>query len=150
MFIHMQKIQADLAKPKVTKLSTRPSQKSLISGLVRKRPAAADLAATGAPPASAAATKKPCTSSSSSTASSTTTTTTSTHTADNTSPDSVSPNAAGLYCIGVLPGIGRYTESSDSEKSTDTDEDYDYSSYDWVGRKISKDNHDHSQCGGSH
>lgn len=44
-----------------------------------------------------------------------------------------------LRCIGILPGIGKYTESSDSDKSTDTDEDYDYSSYDWIGRQIHKD-----------
>lgn len=64
--------------------------------------------------------------------------------------DAVDPPAAGLYCIGILPGIGKYTESSDSEKSTDTDEEYDYSSYDWVGRRVKKDDHDHSKCSGSH
>lgn len=47
-----------------------------------------------------------------------------------------------LECIAILPGIGKYTESSDSDKSTDTEEDYDFSSYDWIGRKIKK----HTAC----
>lgn len=48
-----------------------------------------------------------------------------------------------LKCIGILPGIGKYRESSDSEKSTDTDDDYDFSDFDWVGRKIK---HNHEDC----
>lgn len=44
-----------------------------------------------------------------------------------------------LKCIGILPGIGKYKDSSDSEKSTDTDDEYDFSDYDWVGRKVKKD-----------
>lgn len=46
-----------------------------------------------------------------------------------------------LKCIGILPGIGKYKDSSDSEKSTDTDDEYDFSDFDWVGRKVKK-NHD--------
>lgn len=46
-----------------------------------------------------------------------------------------------LKCIGILPGIGKYEDSSDSEKSTDTDDEYDFSDFDWVGRKV-KRNHD--------
>lgn len=48
-------------------------------------------------------------------------------------------STGALQCVAILPGIGKYGESSDSDKSTDTDEDYDYSSYDWVGRKIKHD-----------
>lgn len=44
-----------------------------------------------------------------------------------------------MKCIAILPGIGKYTESSDSEKSTDTEDEYDFSAYDWVGRKITRD-----------
>lgn len=44
-----------------------------------------------------------------------------------------------LKCIGILPGIGKYEDSSDSEKSTDTDDEYDFSDFDWVGRKVKKD-----------
>lgn len=43
-----------------------------------------------------------------------------------------------LKCIGILPGIGKYKDSSDSEKSTDTDDEYDFSDFDWVGRKMKK------------
>lgn len=50
-------------------------------------------------------------------------------------------NKGSLVCIGILPGIGKYKDSSDSEKSTDTDEEYDFSDYDWIGRKM-KRNHD--------
>lgn len=47
-----------------------------------------------------------------------------------------------LKCIGILPGMGKYVDSSDSEKSTDTDDDYDFSDYDWVGRKAKKSKED--------
>lgn len=47
-------------------------------------------------------------------------------------------NKGAFKCIGILPGIGKYKESSDSEKSTDTDDEYDFSDYDWIGRKIKK------------
>lgn len=47
-------------------------------------------------------------------------------------------NKGALKCIGILPGIGKYKDSSDSEKSTDTDDDYDFSDFDWVGRKVKK------------
>lgn len=54
-------------------------------------------------------------------------------------------NDGALKCIGILPGLGGYKESSDSEKSTDTDDDYDFSNFDWVGRKIKKDS-EHEGC----
>lgn len=47
-----------------------------------------------------------------------------------------------MKCIGILPGIGKYRDSSDSEKSTDTDDDYDFSDFDWVGRKVKKNSDD--------
>lgn len=50
-----------------------------------------------------------------------------------------------LKCIGILPGIGKYKESSDSDKSTDTEDEYDFSEFDWIGRKIKKESHD-SEC----
>lgn len=52
----------------------------------------------------------------------------------------VIPNDAhgAMKCIAILPGIGKYTESSDSEKSTDTEDEYDFSAYDWVGRKTTQ------------
>lgn len=63
----------------------------------------------------------------------------------NVSPESTSLDKGALKCIGILPGIGRYKESSDSDKSTDTDDEYDFSEYDWMGRKIKNDCND-SDC----
>lgn len=51
-------------------------------------------------------------------------------------------NKGSLVCIGILPGIGKYKDSSDSEKSTDTDEEYDFSDFDWVGRKVKRNDCD--------
>jgi hypothetical protein len=46
-------------------------------------------------------------------------------------------SAVGLQCIGILPGLGLYPDSSDSEQSSDTDQELgSASSYDLVGRKI--------------
>ncbi|KAG8237049.1 hypothetical protein J437_LFUL016115 [Ladona fulva] len=44
----------------------------------------------------------------------------------------------GLRCIGILPGLGSYPDSSDSEQSSNTDEDIPgtFSGYDLCGRKV--------------
>lgn len=44
----------------------------------------------------------------------------------------------GLKCIGILPGLGSYKDSSDSDCSSDTDQDpeLNQSRYDLLGRKI--------------
>ncbi|XP_020818159.1 protein FAM192A [Drosophila serrata] len=47
-------------------------------------------------------------------------------------------NTGALKCIGLLPGIGSYTESSDSEASTDDDEHGSCTRTDLCGRKILK------------
>ncbi|XP_016947255.1 PSME3-interacting protein [Drosophila biarmipes] len=47
-------------------------------------------------------------------------------------------NQGALKCIAVLPGIGSYTESSDSEASTDEEEPDTCSRTDLCGRKIPK------------
>lgn len=43
-----------------------------------------------------------------------------------------------MKCIGILPGLGSYEDSSDSECSSDTDQDPEpnHSKYDLLGRKI--------------
>lgn len=47
------------------------------------------------------------------------------------------PTAVGLQCIGILPGLGLYPDSSDSEQSSDTDQELaSPSGYDLLGRKI--------------
>lgn len=45
---------------------------------------------------------------------------------------------SGLKCIGILPGLGSYDDSSDSVSSSDTDQDPEpnHSKYDLLGRKI--------------
>lgn len=44
--------------------------------------------------------------------------------------------AGGMKCIGILPGLGSYQHSSDSEASSDTDEEIEQPKYDLLGRKI--------------
>ena len=47
-------------------------------------------------------------------------------------------NMGGMKCIGILPGLGSYGDSSDSDCSSDTDQDPEpsHSKYDLLGRKI--------------
>ncbi|KAJ9578014.1 hypothetical protein L9F63_025127, partial [Diploptera punctata] len=45
----------------------------------------------------------------------------------------------GMRCIGILPGLGLYPDSSDSEQSSDTDQELVSSiGYDLLGRKVSR------------
>lgn len=44
--------------------------------------------------------------------------------------------AGGMKCIGILPGLGSYQHSSDSEASSDSDEEIEQTKYDLLGRKI--------------
>lgn len=47
--------------------------------------------------------------------------------------------SVGLQCIGILPGLGLYPDSSDSEQSSDTDQELaSPSGYDLLGRKITQ------------
>lgn len=50
----------------------------------------------------------------------------------------VSSDIVGMKCIGILPGLGSYEDSSDSECSSDTDQDPEpnHSKYDLLGREI--------------
>lgn len=153
----LQKISAEKAivKPKAVKTATRPSQKSFLLGVVRKRPA------------SDSADAKPDNSNESTPAKNSklngSGTSTDDQNADKDETDSNTVetdskcdrdqdngsnqnqkidlsvhNTGAMKCIGILPGIGKYRDSSDSEKSTDTDDDYDFSDFDWVGRKVKK------------
>lgn len=47
-------------------------------------------------------------------------------------------HTGGMKCIGILPGLGSYDDSSDSDCSSDTDQDpeLNQSKYDLLGRKI--------------
>lgn len=47
-------------------------------------------------------------------------------------------NISGMKCIGILPGLGSYEDSSDSDCSSDTDQEPEpnRSKYDLLGRKI--------------
>lgn len=56
-----------------------------------------------------------------------------------TVPNQVNSNKySGLKCIGILPGLGTYDNSSDSDCSSDTDQEMEPnpSIYDMLGRKI--------------
>ncbi|XP_006620626.1 PSME3-interacting protein [Apis dorsata] len=50
----------------------------------------------------------------------------------------ITNETGGMKCIGILPGLGSYEDSSDSECSSDTDQDPEpnHSKYDLLGRKI--------------
>ncbi|XP_076231434.1 PSME3-interacting protein isoform X2 [Calliopsis andreniformis] len=51
-------------------------------------------------------------------------------------------NIGGMKCIGILPGLGPYEDSSDSDCSSDTDQDPEpnHSKYDLLGREIKIEN----------
>lgn len=53
---------------------------------------------------------------------------------------------SSLQCIGVLPGLGAYSDSSDSDNSSSSDIDPDSNSYDLVGRRLAQitSTHQHS------
>jgi len=57
---------------------------------------------------------------------------------DKTIPNQVNNIYSGLKCIGILPGLGTYDNSSDSDCSSDTDQETEPnpSVYDMLGRKI--------------
>lgn len=140
--------EKSVAKPKSTNASSRPSQRSLLAGVVRKRPAndgaeqendktkdslpAKISKSNGSEVASADNVDAGSISSKSDESSQSTTV------ASSTKIDLSVHDKGAMKCIGILPGIGKYRDSSDSEKSTDTDDDYDFSDFDWVGRKVKK------------
>lgn len=53
-------------------------------------------------------------------------------------PSNKKLKSGAMQVIGILPGLGSYRESTDSEESSDTDCDVETGQYDWVGRKIVK------------
>lgn len=126
--LNFQKIQSEVSQSKVSKpanTNSRLSQKSILSGVIRKRKLSEN---TG----SVQSEKK--------TSDQSDAVSPKQVKIDNVTSTSNEHSIGALKCIGILPGIcGMYEESSDSEKSTDTDDDYDYSQYDWIGRqKVSK------------
>lgn len=115
------------SKPKSITTNTQPSQKKLLAGIVRKRTSneaiAPELATNGSE-----STKKLKT--------------------DTTSerlsgiqvagllPVATTAASSSLKCIGILPGIGSYKDTSDSNDSSDAGSP---TQYDFVGRKIKHD-----------
>lgn len=157
----MQKINTEKAvpKPKSTNVSSRPSQRSILAGVVRKRSAndsgeqENDKTKDSLPAKMSKANGSEASSGDHVDAGSiddksdekvknSNTTTSTTTTASNMKMDLSAHDKGALKCIGILPGIGKYRDSSDSEKSTDTDDDYDFSDFDWVGRKFKKNHED--------
>lgn len=155
--MNSQKISAEIAKPKTVKVvSSRPSQKSILAGIVRKRKASFS------PDERNDQLKKLSSEKDAQIASDVEKISSNAKqfnekegNASKTSPakapivvsDLSEYDEGALKCIGILPGIGKYRESSDSEKSTDTDDEYDFGEFDWMGRrKMKKDGED----GGCH
>lgn len=139
----LQKISTGKATPKVnaTKTSARPTQKSILAGIVRKR--TANEALDGSSNKSTS-TDIPVKESKATEMHAVTTTQSVDVTDSNVSSTTAGVNNEGaLKCIGILPGIGKYEDSSDSDRSTDTDDEYDFRDYDWIGRKIKKND---GQC----
>lgn len=128
-----EQIQQQMSKPKPAKapmVSNRMSQKKILAGVVvpkRKREEEKPAGPVEKKPATA---------------------TTNGQKDDKEEKDSPTPEPAkstqgnkklkqcgAMQVIGILPGLGSYRESTDSEESSDTDCD-DGAHYDWVGRKI--------------
>lgn len=98
-------------KPQVT---TRPSQKSILSGLVKKRSISeAD------EPGTAAKKSKPVV-------------------ATAILPKATTAAANSLECVGILPGIGSYRDTSDSNDSSDAEEPAPGLMVDLCGRLLKK------------
>ncbi|XP_031640762.1 PSME3-interacting protein [Contarinia nasturtii] len=140
-------IESAISKPKTPKPPARQSQKSILAGAVRKRAATDDIdgkqpSKDEVVPAKVNKTNDNTTSSVETNGNQNTGQSENSTSTSNTIDLSVH-NKGALKCVGILPGIGRYNDSSDSEKSTDTDDDYDFSDFDWIGRKVKK-NHDDS------
>jgi len=153
-----EKINAETAllKPKtITKMSQRPSQKSILAGVVRKRAASENTEETNGStqksPTVPEKIPKNSESSDDSEAQAKNINNDETLTKSNNSSSSsttlindvnldgaTSLDNGALKCIGILPGIGKYRESSDSENSTDTNDEYDFSEFDWMGKKKKK------------
>lgn len=130
-----EQIQQQISKPKPTKApiaSNRLSQKKILAGVVvpkRKREEESPIRpnetkTTAATTANGQKDEKP------------------TEVASGDSPPKpkVTTNkklktCGAMQVIGILPGLGSYRESTDSEESSDTDCD-EGGHYDWVGRKI--------------
>lgn len=144
MFLHSQKISTETAvvKPKPKQTSSRPSQKSILAGIVvRKRPNDSTECTNGKTCADSIPNKisKIETSPKESPAKEAPKpTANASNDKQNQTVDLSAYDKGAFKCIGILPGIGKYRESSDSEKSTDTDDEYDFSDFDWMGRKFAK------------
>lgn len=149
-FLHLQKISTEtaVAKPKPKQMSSRPSQKSILAGVVvRKRPNDSTECTNGKTNSDSIPNKiskidtSPKDTPTKEATPQPTANAPSTESKNETDDLSVYDKGA-LKCIGILPGIGKYLESSDSEKSTDTDDEYDFSEFDWMGRKFTKNQED--------
>lgn len=104
-------------KPKTQITSSRPSQKAFLAGVVKKRSTSE---ANGNEASEDQSNKK-------------------LKTEEPTSTDKKEPKT-GLHCIGILPGIGSYRDTSESDDSSDPETP---TRYDLVGKKIVKE----KECG---
>lgn len=129
-----EQIQQQMSKPKPAKIaitSSRVSQKKILAGVVvKKRKHEEDT--------TASPTEKPISNGKSEPA----------VVAKSTIPDPQPSTkkqeasnkrlkSGAMQVIGILPGLGSYRESTDSEASSDSDDET--GQYDWIGRKLCKD-----------
>ncbi|EAT33605.1 AAEL014104-PB [Aedes aegypti] len=138
-----EQIQQQISKPKPAKapiVSSRLSQKKILAGVVVPKRKRED-----EPVTAPAETKEPAANGQKKDGN---TASASSEVAPAASSDMAKPESrttgnkklksGAMQVIGILPGLGSYRESTDSEESSDTDCDCDTGHYDWVGRKIVK------------
>nr|XP_019933357.1 PSME3-interacting protein-like [Aedes albopictus]XP_019933358.1 PSME3-interacting protein-like [Aedes albopictus]XP_029721234.1 PSME3-interacting protein-like [Aedes albopictus]XP_029721235.1 PSME3-interacting protein-like [Aedes albopictus] len=138
-----EQIQQQMSKPKPVKapiVSNRLSQKKILAGVVvPKRKREEETVSKSAEPTATNGEKKESTPSEVATP-------TGSNTDDMAKPESHTSSSnssnkklksGAMQVIGILPGLGSYRESTDSEESS-SDCDCDAGHYDWVGRKITK------------
>lgn len=135
-----QKINTEKAGPKAnaSKASSRPSQKSILAGIVRKRTANDALDSSNGGNSSSADIPVKQSKPNATEVSVSTPEAVSVVEAAGAVANAGANDKGAMKCIGILPGIGKYEDSSDSERSTDTDDEFDFKDLDWVGRKIKK------------
>jgi len=100
-------------------LKTKSTQKSLLSGIIKKTPAITDKDGSENSVITNTAQKRK----------------SEENAKENTCSTSGILDRGALKCVAILPGIGRYKESSDSEMSSDSEEEISNDIYDLCGRK---------------
>ena len=128
-----ERLQAEISVTKPKSVSNRPSQQKLLKGVVIKKSEglkrkSSDSEANG----NEKDTKRQKLESEENTQK---TDSENVKTGDHSSGKAVVPNT-GLQCVGILPGLGCYNESTSDENSSDSEVEHSSSRMDMLGRKI--------------